>query len=262
MRCDLRWAVLGAVLALAGCGPKKAPVAGGAVAGAVVVEGRTPLRCSTWRYDQARDTLERVVVGGCDVVPGFYLSRQGWLDVPMPSTRDADVGRRVRDIGDDSAVRRRVRLADPSGLALWTVTIDEDELGWSGSGSCVAPTKSDPRGVFDLDAWRFLVVRVATRGPYGGLRPWQGKGDDDALAVLKLMGEDGTVDIGRRTRIASDDRDGVWVVTWCADTPPPFVTKLAVTDTSMRRGAEVRLPAEVAGDTFTVLEIVVDPTAN
>lgn len=258
MVCERRPVGILAVVALAAaCAARQPPTPSDE--DRLVYAGRSPLRCSSWRLDQADGALEARGVSGCDVRPAFYLERSGWTEVDVPTYRDGDVRRRTFSARGERTLRRRLTLADPSGLGLWSVDVDEDALGWSGDGRCVAPRPGDPRDAFDGSAWRFLVVHVRTRGPYGGLTTWKGTGDDDALRVLRLEGAR-----GRRVEkvgvTASETVDGLWVLSWCADAAEaPFTAKVAVTDTSMGGGVTALLPAEVAADTYTVLELVVDP---
>ncbi len=228
----------------------------------IEVRGRSPLRCASYTYDQSKGRLEAGVVGGCDLRPSFYFAKAGWVEMPLPTNRDADVEETWRPMIDDQVLRRRLTLADPSGMQLWTVKVEEDELAWSGSGKCVAPASDAPRTLFDLSAWRFMVVRVTTRGPYGGLRSWEGRGDDEALRILKLAGPDGR-EVEVRKAVASGQRNGVWVVSWCADAiKTPYTVKLAVTDTSMGTGEEFELPVSAELDTVTLIDLVVAPNAQ
>ncbi len=247
-------------VATAGCGPKVEQDAGPSVLDDLVLslDLRSPLQCSTLVHEEATGMDEQVQVTGCRVEVTWELSPLGRSTLTPSTFVGADVAHMERRVDASAVAARTIRLVDAHSEGLWDLRIPEDDLPWRPTGDACARPDDDPRTALDLSDWRFLVIKVWTRDPFGNVAPYVAAQDSSLDLVF-----DADLPTSFRPKVrASSVHDGTWLAMWCADAPTPSSVAFNVRGAGQLTTRTVELPPEVAGDTITALEYYVDPSQH
>lgn len=255
-RSALAVASLGVLLA---CGQKKPPSAAGADGMSLQVLSRTPIQCTKVRKVQGTSTVEVYDPSGCNAAVKFALAPNGVAEIEIPWFRDAAQREKLQRVDADRVRGRDIVLRDVSAANLWEVSIPGDRLPWATKGKCaVPPGTANPEASFDFNAWRFVVVQVRTRGPYGEEQPY-GATDANALDIKVVGGPKRSQEVERMLIVDSSRDDGVWVAAWCDEIAAPYEVTVKVTGAFQLTPDTFTLPIGFERDTYTILEYVVNP---